>query len=155
MNSLEFKSTEGAMHENAAYAGNMMRSEQMKDVLVSEAAARHGLPHQVIQEFVRQEGSLPLSLQGTGARAQAFFAEDATRQLQGQQIERARQQQGIDQAAAIHGAAVGRPHQPLTGLQGQMARAGDFFRQWREQPRPEDAAANHSAAKASKLLSCP
>ena len=43
MNSLEFKSTEGAMYENAAYAGNMMRSEQMRDVLVSEAAARHGL----------------------------------------------------------------------------------------------------------------
>ena len=51
MNSLEFKSMEGAMYENAAYAGQMMRSEQMKDVLVSEAAARHGLPHQVIQEF--------------------------------------------------------------------------------------------------------
>ena len=48
MNSLEFKSMEGAMYENAAYAGQMMRSEQMKDVLVSEAAARHGLPHQII-----------------------------------------------------------------------------------------------------------
>ena len=90
MNSLEFKSMEGAMYENAAYAGQMMRSEQMKDVLVSEAAARHGLPHQVIQEFVRQEGGLPQELQGTGAQAQAFFADEATRQLQGQQIERMR-----------------------------------------------------------------
>ena len=78
------------MYENAAYAGQMMRSEQMKDVLVSEAAARHGLPHQVIQEFVRQEGGLPQELQGTGAQAQAFFADEATRQLQGQQIERMR-----------------------------------------------------------------
>ena len=73
MNSLEFKSMEGAMYESAAYAGQMMRSEQMKDVLVSEAAARHGLPHQVIQEFVRQEGGLPAELQNTGAQAQAFF----------------------------------------------------------------------------------
>ena len=39
MNSLEFKSMEGAMYENAAYAGQMMRSEQMKDVLPAEAAA--------------------------------------------------------------------------------------------------------------------
>ena len=34
MNGLLFKSMEGAMYENAAYAGQMMRSEQMKDVLV-------------------------------------------------------------------------------------------------------------------------
>ena len=107
MNSLEFKSMEGAMYESAAYAGQMMRSEQMKDVLVAEAAARHGLPHDVLQEFVRQEGGLPLELQDTGARAQAFFAQEATREAQGQQLERMRQQQGIDQAAAIHAAAVG------------------------------------------------
>ena len=115
------------MYENAAYAGQMMRSEQMKDVLVSEAAAQHGLPHQVIQEFVRQEGGLPQELQGTGAQAQAFFADDATRQLQGQQIERMRQQQGIDQAAAIHAAAVGTPHQPPDSIAGPDGARGRFL----------------------------
>ena len=73
MNSLEFKSMEGAMYENAAYAGQQMRSEQLKDVMVSEASARHGLPHDVIQELVRQQGGLPQELQGSGAQAQAFF----------------------------------------------------------------------------------
>ena len=127
---------EGALFENAAYAGQMMRSEQMKDVLTAEAAARHGLPHQVIQELVQPTGGLPAELQGSGQRAQDFFASEAARHLQGQQIERMRQQQGIDQAAAVHGAAVGVPFQPLQGLHGQMARVQDFFRNWRQQPAP-------------------
>ena len=59
MNRLEFKSMEGAMYESAAYAGQQMRQEQLKDVMVSEAAARHGLPHDVIHELVRQQGGLP------------------------------------------------------------------------------------------------
>ena len=67
------------MYENAAYAGNMMRSEQLKDVMVSEAAARHGLPHQVIQELVRQSGGLPQELQGTGAAAQVLDMNAAQR----------------------------------------------------------------------------
>ena len=75
MNSLAFKSMEGAMYENAAYAGQQMRSEQLKDVMVSEAAARHGLPHDLSHELVRQQGVLPLEMQGTGAQAQAFFAD--------------------------------------------------------------------------------
>ena len=130
MISLEFKSMEGAMYESAASAGQMMRSEQMRGVLVAEAAARHGLPHDVIQEFVRQEGGLPQELQGSGARAQAFFAQEATREAQGQQLERMRQQQGIDQAAAIHAAAVGTPtaaaHQfaPFQGTIGRARPAG-------------------------------
>ena len=37
MNSLEFKSMEGAMYEGAAYASKMIRSEQMNDVLIAEA----------------------------------------------------------------------------------------------------------------------
>ena len=43
------------------------------------------------------------------------------------------------QAAAIHAAAVGTPHQPLTVLQSQFARMGDFFRNWRQQPARADS----------------
>ena len=58
MNSMEFKSMEGAMYEGAAYASKMMRSEQMNEELVAEAAAQNGIPHDVVHEFVRQQGLL-------------------------------------------------------------------------------------------------
>ena len=45
MNSMEFKSMEGAMYEGAAYASKMLRSEQMNDVVIAEAAAQNGIPH--------------------------------------------------------------------------------------------------------------
>ena len=48
MNSLEFKSMEGAMYEGAAAASKMLRSEQMNEVLIAEAAAQNGIPHNVV-----------------------------------------------------------------------------------------------------------
>ena len=109
MNSLEFKSMEGAMYEGAAYASKMLRSEQMNEVMVAEAAAQNGIPHNVVHEFVQQQdGQLPQAQQNTGSMWQRMFGQQAEQRLQDQQFERMQQQAGIDQAAAIHAAAEGR-----------------------------------------------
>ncbi len=75
MNSMEFKSMEGAMHEGAAHASQMLRSEQMNDVLIAEAAAQNRIPHQVVHQFVQQQdGSRPAAAQNTGAAWQQMYA---------------------------------------------------------------------------------
>ena len=83
MNSLEFKSMEGAMYEGAAYASKMLRSEQMNDVLIAEAAAQNGIPHDVVHEFVQQQdGGLPQAQQNTGSMWQRMFGQQAEQHLQ-------------------------------------------------------------------------
>ena len=85
MNSLEFKSMEGAMYEGAAYACKMLRSEQKHDVLIAEAAAQHGIPHSVVHKFVQQQdGALPAAQQNTGSMWQRMFGQQAEQRLQAQ-----------------------------------------------------------------------
>ncbi len=55
MNSLEFKTMEGAMFEQAAFASKIVRPEQMNGVLAAAAAAAHGIPHEFAHEFIRQQ----------------------------------------------------------------------------------------------------
>ena len=95
------------MYEGAAYASKMMRREQMNEVLIAEAAAQNGIPHDVVHEFVQQQdGALPQAQQNTGSLWQRMFGQQAEQNLQGQQFQRMQQQAGIDQAAAIHSAAA-------------------------------------------------
>ena len=47
MNSLEFKSMEGAMYEGAAYASKMLRSEQMRGSGQKAAKYRGSIPRTV------------------------------------------------------------------------------------------------------------
>ena len=122
------------MYEGAAYASKMIRSEQMNDVLIAEAAAQNGIPHNVVHEFVQQQdGRLPAAQRDTGSMWQRMFGNNAEERLQAQQFERMQQQAGIEQAASIHAAAIAQPHQPLVALQSQVARLGDWFRGQRQE----------------------
>ena len=49
MGSMEFKSMEGMMYEAAASSSKQIRQDQMREAMVDEAAAVHGMPHQYVQ----------------------------------------------------------------------------------------------------------
>ena len=44
MNSMEFKNMEGLMYEGAASSSKQVRQEEMREAMVDEAAAIHGMP---------------------------------------------------------------------------------------------------------------
>ena len=44
MNSMQFKNMEGLMYEQAATSSKQIRQEEMRESMVDEAAAMHGMP---------------------------------------------------------------------------------------------------------------
>ena len=52
MNSMEFKNMEGMMYEAAAASSKQLRQEHMREAMVDEAAAIHGIPHQYIVSII-------------------------------------------------------------------------------------------------------
>ena len=49
MNSMQFKNREGMMYEAAANSTKQIRQEEMREAMVDEAAAIHGMPRQYLQ----------------------------------------------------------------------------------------------------------
>ena len=56
MGSMEFKNMEGMMYEAAASSSKQVRQEQMREAMVDEAAAIHGVPHQYMQAVTYPTG---------------------------------------------------------------------------------------------------
>ena len=56
MNSMEFKNMEGLMYEGAANSTKQIRQEEMRDAMVDEAAAMHGIPHEYMRAATFPQG---------------------------------------------------------------------------------------------------
>ena len=122
MDSLEFKNMEGMMYEAAASSSKQIRQEEMREAMVDEAAAVHGMPHQYVQA-----ATFPLG-QGLAQEqmntAQAFhqqWAAQASGTMAQQQAQMLQAQFGAEQAANMHAAQIGQAPLPQPSMYGGVS----------------------------------
>ena len=87
MNSLAFKSMEGAMFESANMASSQIRAQKQTEVMIDEAAARNEIPRSAAAAMAQPEGmTLPAEFQfGTAGPLHAADMRQAMQQLERQQ----------------------------------------------------------------------
>ena len=108
MDSMEFKNMEGMMYEAAASSSKQVRQEEMREAMVDEAAAMHGVPHQFMQAATFPVGQgLPREQLGTAQAFHQAWAAHASGSMASQQAQVLNAQLGAQQAANMHAAQFG------------------------------------------------
>ena len=88
MNSMEFKNMEGLMYEAAANSTKQIRQEEMREAMVDEAAAIHGMPHQYLTAATFPQGQgLPQEQLGTADAFHQAWAAQASGSMASQQAQ--------------------------------------------------------------------
>ena len=136
MNSLQFKSMEGAMFEAASMASGQIRSEKQTEVMIDQAAALNEIPRTAAAAMAQPEGmTLPTEFQfGTAAPLHAADRQRAMQQVMEQQAAAQQAGLGAQMAADIH-----QPDRPNWSLRQMFGMAGPGLRgflQGQSVPRP-------------------
>ena len=136
MNSLGFKSMEGAMFEAANMASGQIRAEKQTEVMIDQAAALNEIPRTAAAAMARPEGmTLPAEFQfGTAAPLHAADRQRAMQQLMDQQA--AAQQAGLGAQTAADMHTPDRPQYLLERMFGQGGLRLFGFNQGQSVPRP-------------------
>ena len=107
------------MYEAAASNSKQLRQEEMRDLMVEEAAAGHGVPHQYMQAATFPVGQgLPQAQMNTGQAFHQQWAAQAAGSVAQQQAQNMAAQFGVQQAAAMHAAQLPQPQLPQPSVYG-------------------------------------
>ena len=99
---------EGLMYEAAASNSKQLRQEEMREMMVNEAAAAQGMPHRYMSAATFPMGQgLPQEQQNTAAALHQAWAAQAAGSMAQQQAQNLVAQFGAQQAANMHAAQFG------------------------------------------------
>ncbi len=107
------------MHEAASSNSNQLRSEEMRDLMVDEAAAGDGVPQQFMQAFTFPQGQgLSQAQMGTAQAFHQQWAAQASGSMARQQAQTMATQLGAQHAAMMHAAQLPQPPVPQPSMYG-------------------------------------
>ena len=125
INSLEFKSMEGQMFENAKAAAQTVNLEKMKEVAASHVATREQIPYPLAEQLVSPTPSLAGSAVGIGMPHQQQRAAEEAMARNEEAMMMHSNQAAQNAAALLH--APSQPHVPVLNLLQGVDGAGQYL----------------------------